>query len=82
MRRFIIGAAAVAALAVPATSFAAAIPNNNSNLTPAASQCGLDHGARASEYGSNGFLGSLGGAHGYTGQVKNATGQYNSQTVC
>ena len=66
--------AAIVALAIPA----AASADNN------ASFCGATHGAFASENGSFGWLGAMGGTpgyHGAVGQEPGATG-YNNSHAC
>jgi hypothetical protein len=73
MRKLIILATAVAALAIPAVAGA-----------NQASTCGATHGAFANVNGNFGFLGGLGGTPGYhdgaVGQDPGATG-YNNSTA-
>jgi hypothetical protein len=76
MRKFVICAAFVVALAVPSAASA-------SNQ---ASPCGAVHGAFANVNGNFGSLGEVGGTPGYhngaVGQDPGATGYNNSHTAC
>jgi hypothetical protein len=81
MRKLIPAATIVAALGVPATSFA----GQTTNVTTSSASCeGLNHAA--SSAGTNfGWLGQDGGAsdHGtLTGQMPGATGSNNKNVAC
>ena len=91
MKKIIALATAAVALAIPATSLAAASPSDNP-----ASDSGRQHGAFAVDYGYEGnfgFLGALGGTPYYNGnpqladdekavgQDPGATGSNNSNVV-
>jgi hypothetical protein len=76
LKKLILTAAFVVALAVPSVGSAA----------NQASPCGATHGAFADVNGNFGFLGQVGGTPGYhggaTGQQPGATGYNNSHTDC